>query len=233
MTAKFKELALFRFSCHIALLSHISISDDVHRRAIKVAEIAGTVTSVEFAKQMGTYRTKRSSKSLLTSIHSGGEVGLARRLFKRLEVEGTSRFPLSLLCDGDRLRAIEFILEVTTTIDDIGFVQTRSKSKPKGKGKASKPRRAPQRKYVFSRKSKSTQAYLDYFSPDLEVETCLLGVPQSVGISSRHLVTALIPALDPESKLRRSQANHNHDAPVTQSCFCLTLFSSNGYPNPR
>ncbi|KIK61869.1 hypothetical protein GYMLUDRAFT_58517 [Collybiopsis luxurians FD-317 M1] len=89
----------------------------------------------------------------------------ARQLIKRLETEG-------------------FISEESTTTDELGFVQTRSKSVKgrggKGKAKQAKTRRGLQKqKFVFNHQSTRTQEYRDYFDPSPEVESRLLGLPQT------------------------------------------------------
>ncbi|THU81512.1 DNA-binding protein [Dendrothele bispora CBS 962.96] len=91
----------------------------------------------------------------------GCDNALSRQLWKRLETEG-------------------FIVEQVTTIDNIGFSETRSRTKAKGKGKQTKQRRNIQKqRYIFDRKSTTTQQYTDYFNPAPEVESRLLGIPQT------------------------------------------------------
>lgn len=81
----------------------------------------------------------------------------------------------------------DFIVEQSTEIDDLGFVQTRSKlarGKSKTKGKQPKQRKNVQKsKYTFNRASLSTPEYSDYFNPDHRVESRLLDLPQTVRCS--------------------------------------------------
>jgi hypothetical protein len=81
----------------------------------------------------------------------------------------------------------DFIVEQSTEIDDLGFVQRRSKlarGKSKTKGKQPKQRKNVQKsKYTFNRASLSTPEYSDYFNPDHRVESRLLDLPQTVRCS--------------------------------------------------
>ncbi|KAJ3796838.1 hypothetical protein GGU11DRAFT_113506 [Lentinula aff. detonsa] len=86
------------------------------------------------------------------------------------------------------------MVEENTTTDEIGFVQSRAKTtKGKGKGKM-KPRRGLQKqKFMFNRKSLRTQEYEDYFDPSLEVESRLLGIPQTrASLKARN--AAMLPS---------------------------------------
>ncbi|KAF9469301.1 HORMA domain-containing protein [Collybia nuda] len=94
---------------------------------------------------------------------TGGNNTLARQLFKRLETEG-------------------FIEEQSTTLDDLGFTETHSRSLKAGKktkSKAPKNRKNVQKtKYKFNRSKLSTTEYADYFNTDAEVEGRLLGLKE-------------------------------------------------------
>ncbi|KAF7295596.1 HORMA domain-containing protein [Mycena indigotica] len=87
----------------------------------------------------------------------------AKLLFKRLENEG-------------------FIVENTLEMDDLGFLETRSKAtkaKSKSKGKQTKQRKNVQKaKYTFNRACLSTSEFKDYFDPT--IESRLLDLPQKV-----------------------------------------------------
>jgi len=75
-----------------------------------------------------------------------------------------------------------FILTEIRTTDDLGILETGSRSM-KGKSKArGKQRKTLQRpKYVFNWSSKRKSAYKDYFNPDYAVESQMLGLSDLVG----------------------------------------------------
>ncbi|KAF8623560.1 hypothetical protein AX15_006330 [Amanita polypyramis BW_CC] len=92
----------------------------------------------------------------------GSDHGLARQLFKRLESEG-------------------FMFDRLTVVDDFGLTEaqtknTRNRTKPKKKVTKRKAVQKPT--FVFNRTSKVSQAYLDYFNPDPEVESRLMGLSE-------------------------------------------------------
>ncbi|KAK1227809.1 hypothetical protein PQX77_009184 [Marasmius sp. AFHP31] len=108
----------------------------------------------------------------------------ARQLFKRLETEG-------------------FIVEQSTTINDIGLVETRTRAKNKGKSKQAQRRNVQKPKYTFNRQSVKTHAYQDYFNPDREVESRLLDIPQTkASIKARK---PQVPALNVVSLPQETQ----------------------------
>ncbi|KAJ7073983.1 HORMA domain-containing protein [Mycena amicta] len=102
---------------------------------------------------------------------------LARQLFKRLENEG------------------RFIAEKTLEIDDLGFMETRTKAtKSKSKGKQTKQRKNVQKsKYSFNHACLSTSQYTDYF--DLAVENRLLDLPQKKATVKTRPNPAVLPEL--------------------------------------
>ncbi|KAJ7578469.1 HORMA domain-containing protein [Mycena floridula] len=124
----------------------------------KFKELALFRRAIKVAERDGPGTPQEFAKKL------GSELPLARQIFKRLEAE-------------------DFIMEVTTTVDEIGIMQTRSRAKPKVKGKQQgKPPGKVQKNrkpvYVFNRASRSTKEYLDYFNPAHEVEAQKLDLPQ-------------------------------------------------------
>uniref|UniRef100_A0A0W0FFC8 HORMA domain-containing protein n=1 Tax=Moniliophthora roreri TaxID=221103 RepID=A0A0W0FFC8_MONRR len=146
------------------------------RRAIKVMEKYNPSTLAEFGKKMKCNNTE------------------ARQLFKRLETEGQSRS--IWLVEFAEFQA-GFILEQTTSIDEIGVAETRTRGKAKGRGKskAVQRRNVQKSKYIFNRQSVKTQAYKDYFNPDREAESRLLGIPQTkASIKSRKKAQAVLKA---------------------------------------
>ncbi|KAF9261437.1 DNA-binding protein [Marasmius fiardii PR-910] len=141
----------------------------IFRRAIKVAEKEDPTTIAEFAKHMGIISFFIPSSFLLNGLDSGCRVTEARQLFKRLETEG-------------------FILEQTTMVNDIGIAETRTRdAKNKGKTKQGQRRNVQKPKYAFNRQSVQTQAYKDYFNPNREVESKLLGLAQKLLIPYHNL----------------------------------------------
>ncbi|KAF5380914.1 hypothetical protein D9615_004163 [Tricholomella constricta] len=88
-----------------------------------------------------------------------GGLDFARQLFKRLETAG-------------------FIIEQSTTLDDLGFAQTHEKNAKGGrktKTKQPKNRKNVQKaKYQFKREALQSTQYLDYFNPDPSVESLLM-----------------------------------------------------------
>lgn len=71
----------------------------------------------------------------------------------------------------------------STTIDDHGFPETRSRSLKgnKSKGKQGKNRKNVQKaKYKFNRAALSSVEYSNYFNPNSDVEGHILGLPELV-----------------------------------------------------
>lgn len=99
----------------------------------------------------------------------GVDNGLARQLFKRLEVEG----------EVDSFGEHSYYSWISDFIFDQNAVSKKMRAQGKGKGKQAKPRKAAP-KYIFNLESHSKQEYLDYFNPEHEVESRLLGLPQAV-----------------------------------------------------
>ncbi|KAJ2929981.1 hypothetical protein H1R20_g7105, partial [Candolleomyces eurysporus] len=87
-----------------------------------------------------------------------GNTSLARQLLKQLQEEG-------------------FIQLLTTTIDQFGMtIETRG-TKTKGKDKKTRARKNVQKtRYGFNKNLKSQQKYRDYFTPEQEVESRMLGL---------------------------------------------------------
>lgn len=71
-----------------------------------------------------------------------------------------------------------------TTVDEMGLVETTTRSLRSGKGKAGgkqnkrKPIQKP--RFAFNRAFLATNEYANYFSPDSKVERELLNIPQLV-----------------------------------------------------
>ncbi|KAJ3722802.1 HORMA domain-containing protein [Lentinula guzmanii] len=136
---------------------------------IKFRELASFRRAMKIAEKHSPLTAVKFAQAM------GCENTQARQLIKRLETEG-------------------FMVEENTTTDEIGFVQSRAKTtKGKGKGKT-KPRRGLQKqKFMFNRKSLRTQEYEDYFDPSLEVESRLLGIPQTrASLKARN--AAMLPS---------------------------------------
>ncbi|RXW20515.1 hypothetical protein EST38_g5322 [Candolleomyces aberdarensis] len=87
-----------------------------------------------------------------------GDTSLARQLLKQLQEE-------------------EFIQLLTTTLDQFGMtIETRG-TKAKGKDKKARARKSVQKtRYAFNKQIKSQQKYKDYFTPEQEVESKMLGL---------------------------------------------------------
>ncbi|KAG7092942.1 hypothetical protein E1B28_009244 [Marasmius oreades] len=128
-------------------------------------------------KELATFRraikvAEKKNPSTIAEFakHMGCNNTEARQLFKRLETEG-------------------FIFEQSTMVNDIGLVETRTRvPKNKGKAKQGQRRTVLKAKYAFNRQSVKTQAYKDYFNPDREVESRLLGVSKmKIAIKSRNI----------------------------------------------
>ncbi|KAF8637324.1 hypothetical protein AX17_002826 [Amanita inopinata Kibby_2008] len=114
------------------------------RRAIKIAELKKPKTPAEFAKSFG------------------GDHGLARQLFKRLELEG-------------------FIYDQSTTTDGLSLAQTNARctrNKGKVKSKAVKKKTVHKSTYVFNKTIKASPVYMDYFDPSHDVEARLMGLSE-------------------------------------------------------
>ncbi|RDB21131.1 Meiosis-specific protein HOP1 [Hypsizygus marmoreus] len=112
-----------------------------------------------FRRAIKIVETQKPQTSTAFAEANGGSNVLARQLFKRLETEG-------------------FITEQSTTLDDLGFPDTRSRSLKggrKNKGKQPKNRKNVQKTtYQFNRSVLVTPEYSDYFNPDAKVEGRLL-----------------------------------------------------------
>ncbi|KAJ3760807.1 HORMA domain-containing protein [Lentinula raphanica] len=122
---------------------------------IKFRELASFRRAIKIAEKHSPLTAVEFAQAM------GCENTQARQLIKRLETEG-------------------FVVEENTTTDEIGFVQSRPAKTIRGKGKA-KPRRPLQKqKFMFNKKSSRTQEYKDYFDPSPEVESRLLGIPQTM-----------------------------------------------------
>ncbi|KAJ4478474.1 HORMA-domain-containing protein [Lentinula aciculospora] len=124
---------------------------------IKFRELASFRRAIKIAEKHSPLTAVEFAQAM------GCENTQARQLIKRLETEG-------------------FIAEETTIADEIGFVQTRAKTmKGKGKGtKQTRPRRGLQKqKFMFNKNSVRSQEYKDYFDPNSEAESRLLGLPQT------------------------------------------------------
>ncbi|KAJ7217029.1 HORMA domain-containing protein [Mycena pura] len=131
------------------------------RRAIKVVETYNPQIVADFGKIVGKLRQYPRS----TALQTIGE----RRSFhfvalRSLKVSDSSTTP-------------GFIVELTLEMDDLGFVEPRSKAKGKSKGKQAKQRKNVQKsKYTFNRACLLTAQYTDYF--ERSIESRLLDLPQ-------------------------------------------------------
>ena len=70
---------------------------------------------------------------------------------------------------------------LTTTLDEFGMtIETRG-NKTKGKDKKIRARKNVQKtRYAFNKQIKSQQKYKDYFTPEQEVESRMLGLDDYV-----------------------------------------------------
>ncbi|KAJ4487607.1 HORMA domain-containing protein [Lentinula aciculospora] len=139
---------------------------------IKFRELASFRRAIKIAEKHSPLTAVEFAQAM------GCENTQARQLIKRLETEG-------------------FIAEETTIADEIGFVQTRAKTmKGKGKGtKQTRPRRGLQKqKFMFNKNSVRSQEYKDYFDPNSEAESRLLGLPQTrANLKARNAAILLAP----------------------------------------
>lgn len=105
-----------------------------------------------------------------------------------------------------------FISEQTTTIDDLGFTETRTRNvRGMGKGKQPKHRKNVQKqKYAFNRAVASTQMYSDYFNPNSEVESRMLGLSEIVSFT--HSYTDILPSLPAVQKATVAVSKKNRPA---------------------
>lgn len=100
----------------------------------------------------------------------------------------------------------------------------------KGKGKnakQSKLRRGLQKqRFVFNLKSVRCQEYKDYFDPSPEVESRLLGIPQTVSLNflSKHI--------NPIKTIRREPVS-KHEIQLHATLLDLNLFPKLKAPNPK
>lgn len=85
---------------------------------------------------------------------------------------------LRLTCSAD------IMTQKITTVDELGLVETTTRSLRSGKGKAGgkqnkrKPIQKP--RFALNRAFLTTKEYANYFSPDSKVERELLNIPQLV-----------------------------------------------------
>ncbi|KAH8107944.1 HORMA-domain-containing protein [Cristinia sonorae] len=128
----------------------------------------------------------------------GCENIVAGQLFKRLESEG-------------------FIAQETKERDDLGLMETttrksRNRTKDKGGAKRKQSVRVQGRKsvYVFVEAMTTTQAYVDYFSPDPHVEKRILGLSN---LKPRRKTRSSMSQDNPVATL----ADNVSDAPESQS----------------
>ncbi|KAG9226586.1 hypothetical protein CCMSSC00406_0006189 [Pleurotus cornucopiae] len=83
-----------------------------------------------------------------------------------------------------RLKDEDIMTQKITTVDDLGLVETTTRSLRSGKGKAGgkqnkrKPIQKP--RFALNRPFLTTKEYANYFSPDSKVERELLNIPQLV-----------------------------------------------------
>lgn len=80
--------------------------------------------------------------------------------------------------DGPSLPHAGFIGTETSETDDTGLLTTRTRLQHKQKSRARKE--IQRAKYYFVQASKTGQAYLDYFNPDIDVERRMMGLSQTV-----------------------------------------------------
>ncbi|KAG6853914.1 hypothetical protein C0991_012583 [Blastosporella zonata] len=92
-----------------------------------------------------------------------------------------SRMPSKFYCFSCRLQADRFLIQQTTTLDDLGFPQI-GHANPKTKAKTikqPKARRNVQTKvFIFNREALRDVKYADYFNPDPSVEGRILKITE-------------------------------------------------------
>jgi hypothetical protein len=79
-----------------------------------------------------------------------------------------------------------FISNQSTVVDDFDLTGTsarNTRNKTKAKTKVSKKKRVQKPVFVFNHAIKSSRAYLDYFNPDPDVESLLMGLSDLVCLS--------------------------------------------------
>lgn len=128
--------------------------------------------------QVDWYVDQIKSIIQVRSYFIGCETPLANQIFKRLETEGKHGFWFNHSRRRMRFPVTGFIMKLSP--GDPGSHVTRSKAKTKA-GKA-RQRKNLKKEYVFSRSSKQSQQYLDYFNPTMDAEMALIGFDNLVGI---------------------------------------------------
>jgi hypothetical protein len=86
-------------------------------------------------------------------------------------------------CSGLTSKISGFIATETVVIDELGIFSARmrtTKGKSKTKGKAKTRKEIQRAKYFFVKPSKGTAAYTDYFNPDMDVESRMMGLSDAV-----------------------------------------------------
>ena len=98
-------------------------------------------------------------------VHIDGDISLARQLLKHLEEEG-------------------FVKAVMTTVDEFGTTIEAKSKNTRGKDKKGKGKKNVQKtRYAFNKQIKNTKKYKDYFTPEQEVESRMLGLDDYVSIA--------------------------------------------------
>ncbi|TFK30204.1 DNA-binding protein [Coprinopsis marcescibilis] len=144
-----------------------------YRRAIKTFENSKkTLTPIEFGK----------------ALDEGDNPNLPRQLILRLEEDGMQPIRASFL--GTELPA-EFIQEVSTTIDEFGMTaESRTTNRRKVRDRKAKQRKNVQKsRYAFNKQIRGEQRYKDYFNPDQEVESRLLGLDDLRSFRNEKIVS--------------------------------------------
>jgi hypothetical protein len=119
---------------------------------------------------------------LIACRQQGGDVVLAGQMLKRLEDEG--KIVESIFVSAVIYREIEFVLQETKALDDMGVLFTTRSKKTKTKGKETtkhpKARKNMQKtRYVFNHEIETKPQYLENFKPnDQVVEARLLGLSE-------------------------------------------------------
>jgi len=117
----------------------------------------------------------------------GGDVVLAGQMLKRLEDEG--KIIKLILISAAIYRKIEFVLQESKALDDMGLLVTTRSKKTKTKGKEvnkyPKTRKNMQKiRYVFNHEIETKSQYLENFQPnDQVVEARLLGLSEMARVS--------------------------------------------------
>ena len=102
-----------------------------------------------------------------------------------------------------------FIFDQSTAVDDFGLTEVHAKNtrnKGRNKSKVAKRKAVQKSVFVFNRAARTSQAYENYFNPDPDIESCLLGVSDLV-FPALYVVNSFSPRIRIED-LRTSLPNN-------------------------